>query len=285
MKRPAHRHLSDWLRERTATASLSRQSVKLYRTACGLWIEWAPGDPRKWQRRHVIAWLEEQRTESTKRTYLKALRQFCGWMVERGGLDRDPTKGIPTPKVPKRIARPFTEDEAQRLVDACPDRRARAIVLVALQCGLRRAELAALNVYDIDAARGEVLVNGKGGKQRVVPIPGEALEAVNRYLDESPSSGPLFRSFVSDERLSTQTIWATVDRALRDAGVKRAAGDGRTLHACRHTAASDVLDRSGSLVVVKELLGHASAISTEVYTRSRPSHELRDAVEGRRYTA
>ncbi len=172
------------------------------------------------------------------------------------------------------------------LVAGCTTPRERVLVLLALHTGLRRAELAALEVGDVSlAARTLFVREGKGGASRAVPLSEEAARVVGSYMaGEGLSAGPLLRSLVHPERgVSPQTVWRTFDAVARRSGVKVRSGDGVATHAARHTCATDVHRASGDVMVVQAILGHKHLSTTEVYVAGLDVERLRSAVEGRRY--
>lgn len=239
-----------------------------------------PHDVERW-----LAGLELAPT--SRRTALSTVRTFCRYCHAHGWTDRDPTVGIVGPRQPRTVPRALTHHDVRQLLDACPDRRARVVVLLMVQCGLRRAEVAGLRREDLDVD-GQVLdVTGKGGHRRVVAVPDEALTAICEYLAEHPAGAgdPLIRSYEHPRQgLRPNTVGDHVRAWMRAAGVKTGAWDGRSAHALRHTCASDVLDRCGDLRTVQEMLGHAQLTSTQIYLRrAAATDRLAAAMAGRTY--
>lgn len=157
-----------------------------------------------------------------------------------------------------------------------------------VQCGLRCVEVSRADVADWDPVAQRVFVRGKFGHERWVPVPEEAAEALSAYLAAAGhSSGPLFRAIGSkggnDGRLSPAWISRKMALIMHEAGVHDW-GDGRSAHAMRHTFATDVSRRTSDLLVLRDLLGHASLATTQIYLGNASEDRLRSAVEGRRYT-
>jgi integrase/recombinase XerC len=165
------------------------------------------------------------------------------------------------------------------------DLRGRAIVELMVGMGLRCIEVATVQVGDYDPRRRTMRVVGKGGHRRVLPVPAGTARAVDAYLQSGGITyGPLIRSKNDPAAGITPLYLSTmVSRWMRAAGIKGARFDGVSAHALRHTCASDVLDRSGSLVVVQEMLGHADLNTTRIYLRGAGLDEMREAMEGRDY--
>lgn len=223
----------------------------------------------------------------TRRSYFCVVRVFCDWMANEGYVTVSPCRGLPTPSMPRTVHRALPHDKAVALVRACPDTRARCIVLLSLQLGLRRGEIAGLELGDIDVDAGTVFVTGKGGHQRMVALTCEARRAIDDYLaDRDASGGPLIRSSQRPDRgISPTWIGRLVTRIAYAAGIKARPKDGVSLHACRHTAATDVHRGGADLLTIRDFLGHASLSTTQIYVRGMSVDSQRKAIEGRSYVA
>lgn len=202
---------------------------------------------------------------------LSAWRAFFRWAGRQGLCEHDPAAGIRPPKSPRRLPEALSPDEAARLLevdgDALLDCRDRAIFELFYSSGLRLAELAALDLSCVsDLAGGEIRVTGKRSKTRIVPVGSKACEAVAAWLAvrERLAAGDEGALFVSRRgtRLSTRMIQVRLARRALLAGLPRHVHP----HMLRHSFASHVLQSSGDLRAVQEMLGHASIASTQVYT-------------------
>jgi integrase/recombinase XerC len=204
-------------------------------------------------------------------------------------MRRDPTAGISAPKVPEGVPKRLRGDEARALVGvAADDPRTYLVMLLMLQECLRRLEVAALDVEDVDFAARTLAVRGKGGGGRhtaVLPISAETWCALTTYLAvEGHRHGPLIRNRVRRSgRMAASTISELVRAAMVDAGVKRPGDTSRTPHSCRHTGAHDMLERTRDVRAVQQALRHVSVRSTEVYLRGQVGR-LGEVMGGRRYT-
>ena len=202
---------------------------------------------------------------------LSAWRAFYDFAIERDRtLGDNPCAGIKAPKSPKRLPSALTPDEAVRLVTLDDDGRwsvrDRALLELAYSSGLRLSELASLDVGGVDLTEGFVRVLGKGSKERVVPVGSAAREAILRWLAQRASlvdqaDGAMFVG-PGGRRMSGRTI----ERRLAAWAVKRGLDRHVHPHMLRHSFASHVLQSSGDLRAVQEMLGHASIASTQVYT-------------------
>jgi integrase/recombinase XerC len=202
---------------------------------------------------------------------LSAWRAFFRFLIERDRtMQDDPTAGLKAPKSPRRLPSALTPDEAVRLVTIEGDDilaiRDRALFELAYSSGLRLSELAHLDVDGVDAARGEVRVWGKGAKERVVPVGVPALAAIGAWLVKrqpiaARDEQALFVG-ARGRRLSPRSIERRLATWAKRRGLTRHVHP----HMLRHSFASHVLQSSGDLRAVQEMLGHASIASTQVYT-------------------
>ena len=201
---------------------------------------------------------------------LSAWRGFFDWLVRSGDLAANPCQGIRAPRAARTLPEALSPDDASRLV-ALEDGsdlglRDRSLFELAYSCGLRVSELTGLDVGSVDASSGEVRVTGKGSKTRIVPVGGPALEALARWLpvrDRLAAAGePALFVGRSGRRLAPREVQRRIKRRAALAGL----GVDVHPHMLRHSFASHVLQSSGDLRAVQEMLGHASIASTQVYT-------------------
>ena len=217
---------------------------------------------------------------STARQRFCHLRQFGRWLVRQGVVVVDPTTGLRAPRQPRAVPRALHTDAVDRLMGVLPDERARLIVLLEVQEGLRACEVARAEVGDIDFVERTLLVRGKGNRERILPLSGQTWEALDAYLAGRPmKSGPLIRSYNEPWKgISADHVAHLVQRWLRRAG---AHGGG---HRLRHTMATTLLREAGADVRDVQLaLGHASLTSTSVYLPFSDARRLRAVMDGRRY--
>jgi len=233
-------------------------------------------DPARVEPADVRAFLADSHRRLSAATVgrkLAALRSFFGHLVRSGARAADPSLGLPAPRAPRRLPRPLPVDDCQQLAESRRDEasaRDLALVEVLYGAGLRVAELCGLDLADVDLARGEVRVLGKGRRERVVPLPGAAREALQSYLEERPRAGrrePLFvaqrsRRGASPRRLDPRDARRILLRRARAVGLP-----GRVHpHRLRHSYATHLLDMGADLREIQELLGHRSLSTTQRYT-------------------
>ena len=200
---------------------------------------------------------------------LSAWRAFYRFLIERDrSLAEDPCAGIKAPKSPRRLPSALSPEEAARLVTIERDDplslRDRALFELAYSSGLRLSELAGMDVAGCDLTTGEVRVLGKGSKERIVPVGSAAREALARWLRvrrAAPGEPAMFIGR-NGRRLSPRTI----QQRLAEWAVRQGLSRHVHPHMLRHSFASHVLQSSGDLRAVQEMLGHASIASTQVYT-------------------
>jgi integrase/recombinase XerC len=201
---------------------------------------------------------------------LSAWRAFYRFLLERGELSEDPSAGLKAPKSARRLPSALTPDEAVQLVSMGGKEPAalcdRALFELAYSSGLRLSELAAVDIDRIDLVGGEVRVWGKGAKERVVPVGAAAREAIATWLAHRAALPAVDAKAVfvgaGGRRLSTRTI----ERRLAAVALRQGLNRHVHPHMLRHSFASHVLQSSGDLRAVQEMLGHASIASTQVYT-------------------
>lgn len=211
---------------------------------------------------------------------LAALRTFFRYLVREGALQHDPASDIPAPKSGKRLPRTLDVDSVARLLDGMDPGedplllRDLALFELLYSCGLRLSEAASLDLNGLDLREGVVCVTGKGAKDRLLPIGRKARERLGEWLQ---TRGGLARVeeqavFVNRRggRLSVRSI---EDRLARLAG--QLLGQAVHPHMLRHSFASHMLESSGDLRAVQELLGHASIGTTQVYTHLDFQHLAR----------
>lgn len=234
---------------------------------------------------HVQRWLAQIRefAPATRRMRLSVVRGFCNWLVRKGHVRRDPCLEIRPPRQPDSVPKIFTPEQAADLLDVCTDARSRLVVLMAFQEGMRCGEMSRCQLGHIDDRN--IVVYGKGGKERVVPVLAEFREALDDYLlERGAHAGPLLINHTRPgQGLVPRTISRLFSDLCREAGVKRFAGDGISAHGGRRTCASNMAENGASMLDTAEFLGHKSMETTrQHYTRHNASR-LATVAAGRRY--
>ena len=230
-------------------------------------------------RRYVATLSREGLSGRSIARHLSATRRFYQFLLREKLASDNPALDIRAPKSGRRLPRVADVDQLNHLLDGQPDDplEVRDLCMFELMysSGLRLAELASLDLDTVDLRSGEVRVMGKGGKERLLPVGRKAIAAIQAWL---PYRAALANDgeaalFVSQrgERLSHRSIQARLSRW----GISRGADQKLHPHLLRHSFASHMLESSGDLRAVQELLGHADIATTQVYTHLDFQHLAR----------
>lgn len=211
---------------------------------------------------------------------LATLKAFHAFAVREGFCNRNPTETIPMPRKPQRLPDVLSIEQVCEMLDSVDgadplDLRDRAMLEVLYGCGLRVSELCGLDCDRVDLQEGFVLVMGKGGKERIVPLSGEAARTVQRYLGEGrpcllkPYAPPTAAVFLNARggRLSRQSVFKLVQRCGLRIGVKDLHP-----HSLRHSCATHMLEGGADLRVIQDMLGHSDISTTQIYTHVQRAH-------------
>lgn len=246
----AERNLADW--SRLSTGDLRRFAAGAHRRGLA---------PRTVQRR------------------LAGARSFFNYLETEGAISHNPARGVKAPRPPRGLPQTLDLDQVTRLLDitdrdaaACRDR---AMLELMYSSGLRLAELIGLDLGGIDMREGLVRVIGKGRKTRILPVGRKAIDALNAWAQRraelaAPGENALFVG-VRGRRISASSVQARIDYWSRRSGLPGHVHP----HMLRHSFATHVLESSGDLRAVQELLGHADISTTQVYTHLDFQHLAR----------
>jgi integrase/recombinase XerC len=268
----------EFLRYLSVERNASPQTLKAYRQALEAfrasnqtpWKKCSADDFRD----YLFEMMKRGQARSYVRLQFSALRTFYKFLNARKNLVRDPLRELQLPKIDKKLPVVLTRQQIEELLAAplkVPKNRAApkwmplrdvAIMELFYSSGLRLAELAALDVSDVDLYTESVRVFGKGRKERVCPIGAPALEAISKYRSAANvHSGALFINSRRG-RISPRSIWLILKRYLRHTSIPISISP----HKLRHSFATHLLDRGADLRSVQALLGHASLSTTQIYT-------------------
>jgi len=210
---------------------------------------------------------------------LSATRSFLNYLVREGALKSNPAVEIRAPKVARKLPQTLDADRMGRLLAIAPGdtltTRDTAIMELLYSSGLRLAELTGLDLHDLDLADRTVRVMGKGSKGRILPMGRKAIGALQRWLKERGSLAKPDETacFVgrNGRRLTSRAVQLRVAQWARRQGVDQHVHP----HLFRHSFASHLLESSGELRGVQELLGHANIATTQIYTHLDFQHLAR----------
>ncbi len=221
--------------------------------------------------RAYAAWLHRRGKggRSVQRA-LSAARTFYRYLLREGLAKTNPALGVVAPKSARKLPKVLEADRVSALLDVGEQDalavRDRAIMELMYSSGLRLSEVIGLRMRDMDLREGVVEVTGKGNKQRIVPIGRYACDAIRRWLETRAAfcSSDEVSLFVSRRGKSMSP--RSVQQRIRRWAVARGLGTHVHPHMLRHSCASHLLESSGDLRAVQELLGHADIRTTQVYT-------------------
>jgi integrase/recombinase XerD len=204
---------------------------------------------------------------------LVALRTFFRFLIQEGHLEVSPAEELESPAMPKKLPEILTLKEVERLLEQPNTQtllgmRDRAMLELLYATGMRVSELVQIPINQINAEGGFVLLYGKGAKERVVPIGGEAIKWATLYMKTARGSlakgkeSPLLFISRSGRGLSRQRFWKSIKDYGQKAGIKKRL----TPHLLRHSFASHLLERGADLRSVQMMLGHSDISTTQIYT-------------------
>lgn len=263
--------------ERTASALTLRnyrsalQGFRDYLgTAFHSWHDASTDDFRSW----LFAMMKMNAARATIRLRFAAIRSFYKYLVHRRGFAKSPVADLQLPKAERKLPVVLNLTQMEELL-SLPQKlqgdkpkipwlasRDTAILELFYSCGLRISELRMLDVNDIDFLSESLRVMGKGSKERMIPIGGPALSALQRYRQTAAiTQGPLFLSS-RRTRITQQAIDLLLKKYLQQSSIPFAISP----HKLRHSFATHMLDAGADLRSVQSLLGHASLSTTQIYT-------------------
>ncbi|MFI9817994.1 site-specific tyrosine recombinase XerD [Saccharothrix variisporea] len=220
---------------------------------------------------HITAFAASLRgeglAESSVARTLVAVRGLHRFAHREGITAHDPARDVRPPTPPRRLPKALPVDDVLRLLDTEAGLRDKALLELLYSTGARISEVVGLDVDDVDTAERTVLLDGKGGKQRLVPVGRPALAALEAYLVRARPTlvkrgTPALFLNARGGRLSRQTAWQVLKTAAERAGLSVEVSP----HTLRHSFATHLLEGGADVRVVQELLGHASVTTTQVYT-------------------
>lgn len=267
--------IEDFLAHLQVERRMSAHTLDAYRRDLQALSQWAEeqgaGEVSKLQADQLRAFVaaEHRRGLSPKslQRRLSACRSFYQWLLKHSRIAANPTAAIRAPKAPRKLPQVLDADEAKALVEVPTDVplgvRDRALLELFYSSGLRLSELCGLRWRDLDIGNGLVTVLGKGSKQRSVPVGSHARTALTEWKDAQKPAGdaPVFPG-----RGGAPISPRAVQMRLRLLAQRQGLFKRVHPHLLRHSFASHVLESSGDLRGVQELLGHADIATTQIYT-------------------
>jgi integrase/recombinase XerC len=279
--------LAAFLHHLTHERRFSRHTLENYRRDLIRIRDWLDGQGQcSWARldqqtvrRYVAARHRGGASGKTLQRELSSLRSLYRFLLREGAVTTSPAQGVRAPKVARKLPATLDADQLSALLDGSDDEplvvRDTAMVELLYSSGLRLAELVSVDVGDIDMRDGSLRVTGKGAKTRTVPVGTKAREAVQRWLAvrgslAAPDEAGLFVS-KRGRRIHPRTVQQRLNRWALTQGATRNVHP----HLLRHSFASHLLESSGDLRAVQELLGHSDISTTQIYTHLDFQHLAR----------
>jgi integrase/recombinase XerC len=274
----------DYLAHLEVERRMSAHTLDAYRRDLAALSDWAQAQgvadletlPAEQLRAFVAA--EHRRGLSPKslQRRLSACRSYFQWLLKNGRIALNPAAAIRAPKAPRKLPQVLDADEATRLVEVPTDvklgLRDRALLELFYSSGLRLSELCALRWNDLDLGNGLVTVLGKGSKQRSVPVGSHARAALQAWHEktQAPTVAPVFPGR-GGAPISQRAVQIRIRQLAQRQGMFKHVHP----HMLRHSFASHMLESSGDLRGVQELLGHADIATTQIYTHLDFQHLAR----------
>ncbi|HCF59723.1 MAG TPA: site-specific tyrosine recombinase XerD [Myxococcales bacterium] len=223
--------------------------------------------------RHLVDLHGRGLSHRSQARHLAAVRGFHLFLLRERYAKNDPTENVETPRASRNLPVFLTLDEVERLLAAPDDKqpagqRDRAMLEVMYATGLRVSEAVGLTTEDVNLRDGYLVAQGKGGKERIVPLGEYAIEFVKRWLEggrEALRKGRTARALFIGPRgtaLTRQGVWKIIRRYALAAGIKKQISP----HKLRHSFATHLLERGADLRAVQAMLGHADISTTQIYT-------------------
>jgi len=201
---------------------------------------------------------------------LSALRSFCRYLIKQGVLSQNPAQDIRAPKTARKLPHTLDVDRVQCLLDGKAHdwltQRDLAMMELMYSSGLRLAELVGLDLQQLDLRQGEARVLGKGRKTRIVPVGRKAVGVLQAWLTTRATHCAEGESALFINRNGTRLGARSVQQRMRRWATRQGLDSRLHPHALRHSFATHVLESSGDLRAVQELLGHANLSTTQIYT-------------------
>ena len=259
-------YLNRFLLEKGAHG-LSDKTIENYRLTIRMFLDYYNRPIGEYTDEDVICYLEiYRRTRNVSFSRIKnmqsALSSFFTWLCKRKYINTNPLIQLDTIKTPKKVKQPFSQEELELMRMHCNEIRDQALIETLYSTGVRVSELAALNRDDISFINKDVLVMGKGSKQRETYINASASVYLKLYLDNRTDNDPaLFVGLRSPhKRLDKNGIEAVVKRIGKAAGIQNVHP-----HRFRRTFATNMLERGMPIEQVSKLLGHTKLDTTQIY--------------------
>lgn len=252
------------------------KTLRWHETALTCFYDWLSGeghgtDPEEWDTNLLRAYVLYLQTKQTHKgttlsgtsvtTYVQSLKAYTRWLYLEEITSRDVAGRLRKPRVPDTQKQPYSNDELKRMLAVVKDNpRDYAIITLLIDCGLRASELCNLKVTDANTAQGLLIVRqGKGRKDRVVPMSPKTIRVVRKFAATRPPDGYMF-STVKRDCFTAGSLLQLIQRVGKAAKVPNA-----NVHRFRHTFALAWLRNDGDVMTLQKVMGHSNLSTTQVY--------------------
>ena len=259
---------------------LSKNTLAAYRNdlaGLAIWLAARGRELRSARRQDLLAYLSERVTDGarprTTARLVSSMRRYYRFLIREGSLQEDPSVRIETPRIGRPLPDTLSESEVEALLDA-PETadplglRDRAMLELLYACGLRVSELVGLTSDQVNLTQGVVRLMGKGNKERLVPLGEEAVDWLQRYIDEArlelAADSSARQLFITRRGtgMTRQAFWYRIRHYAVISGINKHLSP----HTLRHAFATHLLNHGADLRVVQMLLGHSDLSTTQIYT-------------------
>jgi integrase/recombinase XerD len=263
--------------------SLSQNSVSAYVNDINKLIvfldkNYSKVTPLKVKLEHLksfIAWLNERDiSPRTQARTISGIKSFYKYLLIEGKITSDPTALLESPKIGRKLPDILSMEEIDNLIDAvdlskAEGQRNKAMLETLYSCGMRVSELVGLKITSLFFEQGFIKVEGKAGKERLVPVSGRAVDEIGKYMNEyrkklnvaKDSENILFLNR-RGKKLSRVMIFTIIKNLAEKIGMEKSISP----HTFRHSFATHLINGGADLRAVQEMLGHESILTTEIYT-------------------
>ena len=221
-------------------------------------------------RQYVASRHRKQASPKSLQRHLSSIRSFYNYLLSESLAKINPAQGVRAPKVNRKLPSTMNVDEVSQLLtpnsDDVLDIRDHAMMELFYSSGLRLAEMVSLNLQDFQGAPDTLEVLGKGNKTRIVPVGSMALQAVQLWLSRRAEIAAADEIALFVSKRGTRISRRSIEQRLSQQAVKHSSSQHLHPHMLRHSFASHLLESSGDLRAVQELLGHANISTTQIYT-------------------
>lgn len=213
---------------------------------------------------------------------LSSLKTFYNFLLKTSQIEVSPMHKLKSLKTPKSLSTPFSVKEIENVLNSMEVKdfvsaRDRLVIELLYATGMRRAELISLKTHDIDLVKQQLKITGKRNKQRIIPLYGQICQYIFKYLDYKKETGLTHDQLLvteKDKPLYPSLVYNIVNNVFKQYSTKTKTSP----HILRHTFATHLLNQGANLNAIKELLGHESLSSTEIYTQNS-IHQLKQSYQ------